>query len=147
MNKKHLFVALAVGPLLAAPAALTQQQGQVSTTSPDRRLLISAVDRTISITDAQTQQERLRLQGHTGAVSALAISPDGKLLASASQDKSVALWDLATGKQLRTFKVDSAPTGVTFAADGRTLTSREADGTVRVWDLASGKELRRSREK
>jgi WD40 repeat protein len=91
----------------------------------------------------QYHGERSRLRGHTGAVTAVAFSADDRLLASASADKRVKLWDVASGKEVRTLKGHMARvTGLAFSPDGRRLVSAGADRTVRVWDTATGRQLR-----
>ena len=80
---------------------------------------------------------------HQDSVSAVSFSPDGKTLASGSGDKTVRIWDLATGKELQRWSHDSYVTAVSFSPDGKTLASGSGDKTVRVWDLATGKELQR----
>jgi RNA polymerase sigma factor (sigma-70 family) len=84
---------------------------------------------------------RNTLRGHTGAVSAVALSPGGKLLASASFDKTIKLWETATGKLKTTLNGHSDRVfSVTFAPDGKTLASASADGTARICDVVTGKE-------
>jgi WD40 repeat protein len=71
-----------------------------------------------------------------------AFSPDGKILALATQSGGVQLWDVATGELLAKLKGHSGPVStVVFALDGRTLVSGSYDQTVRLWNVATRREL------
>ena len=72
---------------------------------------------------------------------AVAFSPDGRRLASASDDGTVRLWDPATGAELAALTGHTGQvTAVAFSPDGRRLASAGWDGTVRLWDPATGAE-------
>jgi hypothetical protein len=85
-----------------------------------------------------------RLEGHTAEVLAAALSPDGRQALSGSADRTVRLWDTATGQELRQLPGhEGAVYGVAFAPDGRLAASCGEDHTVRLWDVAAGKEVHR----
>ena len=81
--------------------------------------------------------------GHQNSVLSVAFSPDGKTLASGSQDNTVKLWEVSTGKELRTFSGhQNWVLSVAFSPDGKTLASGSHDNTVKLWEVSTGKELR-----
>jgi WD40 repeat protein/serine/threonine protein kinase len=76
---------------------------------------------------------------HSDAVGAVAFSPDGLMLASGSKDKSIQIWDLATGKSIRTFDGDSSTIwSVGFDSNGTQLVTGTGFWRVMLWDLKTG---------
>jgi WD40 repeat protein len=80
------------------------------------------------------------LRGHTGFVHHLAFSPDGSMLATASFDKTIKIWDAETGKELSTLKGHTDHVYcVAFNSDSTMLASGGKDNSIRLWNVREGK--------
>lgn len=82
------------------------------------------------------------LNGHTNGVPEVAFSPDGKMLASASCDGSIILWEVATGKQRARYESCHGFRCIAFSADGKILAAGDSASNIRIYNLANGKQAR-----
>ena len=119
-------------PVGASPAGLPKTAGQ---SSDDR---VTALPQGASL-----RLGTLRLR-HAGRITSIAFCPSGKRFVSGSADKTVRLWDAATGQELGACKGhQEAVTCVAFSPDGRTVASGDSGGAVCLWQAAAGQRLRR----
>jgi WD40 repeat protein/mono/diheme cytochrome c family protein len=78
-------------------------------------------------------------EGHKDTLYSVALSPDGKTLATGSYDQKIKLWNVETGEEIRTLSGHNGCVfGLAFRPDGKILASASADRTVKLWDVASG---------
>ncbi|MFB2917599.1 hypothetical protein [Aerosakkonema funiforme] len=83
------------------------------------------------------------LGGHANTVNGVSFSPNGKMLASASDDYTVKVWDIFSGKEIKTLTGHTnCVNGVSFSPNGKMLASASADNAVKLWDISSGKEIK-----
>lgn len=88
----------------------------------------------------------LTLVGHSSGVNAVVISPDGKMIASGSDDTTIKLWNLKTGKEITTLGQSSSNwfvgiKSIAISPNGQVLVSGSEDKTIKIWQLTTGKEI------
>jgi WD40 repeat protein len=118
--------------------------------SGDGRTLATASARTVFLWDTATHTERRRIIAHSATLTSVALSKDGKVVASADNEGTIVLSDAITGKKLQSFSAPKpadarAPRSVgalRFTPDADLLISRDTTGGVHAWNLATGKVVR-----
>jgi WD40 repeat protein len=97
-------------------------------------------DNTVRVWDVDPRATLPVLRGHLGTIYPVAYSPDGRWLASGSWDKTVRLWDAATGDACATLPHPSFVWGLAFGPDGTWLvTGCPDDDRLRIWDVATAR--------
>jgi hypothetical protein len=103
---------------------------------------ITGLRGTATIVDLQSGQTRQQIEAHGDAIFAVALSPDGGLLATGSYDAEILLWELPAGKRLQSIAGHNGGVfDLAFAGDGSVLASASADETVKLWQIPGGQRL------
>lgn len=106
-----------------------------------RSIIVCTLVVVATITRAQSFETILQ-QGHELAVISVAISPDSNYVATGSRDKSAKVWEISTGREVRSFLGhDLSVTAIGFTGDGKMLVTGSTDKTIKMWDVATGEEL------
>jgi WD40 repeat protein len=120
--------------------------------SPDGKTLAVSIweyskENTIELWDITTATKISTLEGHEDRITGMVFSPDGKTLASGSDDSTVKVWDISTGEELRALAgYGGSVESVAFSPDGGKIVSvKTGDSGYELWDAASGRKLNPAR--
>lgn len=119
-------LSIVVGVSVLTPIAIGQDQNAART-----------------VAEIQQQPELIIQTGHTSLVNSVAFSSDGKTLASGGGDNAIKIWDIQTGRQIKSLAGHTSYIlSVAFSPDGQKLASGGFDNTIRLWDAKSGTFIR-----
>jgi hypothetical protein len=112
-----------------------------------RAFVSGGEDRSARVWEVGADRAKLTLLGHAGAVEMVAVSPDDRVVATASWDRTVRFWDPATGEERATLTGHNGPVfALAFSANGKLLATATDKGTVYLWDVETRQPLRTCQE-
>jgi len=138
-RKNAILWSVAVSPNDRMIATVGQYRKDISALIPVSRLWSG----TVRLWDSLSGKPLRILEWQEDAVYTVAFSPDGRILATGSADKTILFWDLQTNGPLRTLEGhNGAVYSIAFSKDGKFLVSGSADKTVKIWNVHTGELIR-----
>jgi WD40 repeat protein len=133
-NPEHL--ELEQAPKLTLPVHVGGYGNRVAFTQDSLFLITGGERQTVKIWSAQTGENVMSLQGHTGDVFSIGVSHDGRWLATAGEDTTVRVWDTSSWALKYTLRGHVSLVGaLAFSPDNRRLASASRDYTLKIWDI------------
>lgn len=121
---------------------LEMQDCRVTDFSPDGSRVALGDGNEVLLAGFPDLDRQLILRGHTSTVRGLAFSPDGRLIATSGNDRTIRLWNATSGKQILCLHGHrGAVVDLAFAPNGRSLVATDDVGTLKLWHVATGQEL------
>jgi len=129
-------------PIRAVAWSPTVSEGAWRIASASGAEVNADVDNTVQVWNALNADNPLIYRDHFYFVNAVALSPDGTKIASASADTNVQVWYAASGSNLLTYRGHSGTVNaVAWSPDGKYIASASDDRTVQIWDAISGETI------
>ena len=126
----------------ATEVALFRRAPRSDSSALALRCVSASEDGTVSAWHLRTGRETQKLIGHTGSVTSVCLTVDGRRSISGSEDKTVRIWDVA-GREVRKLEGHTdAVSAVCVTPDGSHVVSGSSDRSIRIWEVASGREIR-----
>jgi WD40 repeat protein len=110
--------------------------------SPTGQCMAGVCCENVHVWNSQTGAEIVCLRGHKGSIYTIAFSPNGRLIASISNDNSVRIWDSENGNEInRSENIVTRGNSIAFSPDGKRLAFEISDSIVKIWDTFTNTEL------